>query len=51
MPDNITFEDWEAEQFKDWRFRLSCKLRWPFYYRRARFRMWLWRRVHGEGMD
>ena len=43
----VRFEDWEAEQMKDWRFRLLCKVTWPFHHRWARFRMWLWKRMHG----
>ena len=37
---NISFEEWEAEQMKDWRFRLSCLIYEPAY-QWHRFRRWL----------
>jgi len=40
---NVTLEEWEARQPR----RACCRVQWPFFYRWALFRMWLWKRMRG----
>ena len=49
MPDaatfrNVTLEEWEARQPR----RALDRVQWPVFYRWAMFRMWLWKRMHGD---
>ena len=47
---SVPFEDWEAEQMKNWCFRFWYALYWrPHWW--VIFRMWLWKKMHGEGVE